>query len=124
MKYGVKVIMELLEEKIGKRLTRQILCVLLLIMGMKKSEIKTMVGVSPTSLYKYDKLIEEEKLNELFADNVYRRVSELEKHTATIEKDFANNPPQTRSEAKERIKRLTGLDRALTNIGKFLKKRA
>jgi len=123
MKYALKVIIEMLEEKIGKRLTRQIVCVLLLIIGMKKSEIKTLIGISPTSLYKYDKLIEAEKLSELFADNVYRRVSDLEKHSDVIEADFAKKPPKTRAEAQERIKRLTGLERALPNIGKFLKKR-
>jgi len=124
MNYALSLIIKLLEEKIGKRPTHQILCILLLIFGVKRVEIKEQIGASPTSLCKYDKLIREEKLTELFEAELYRPVSELEKHSAVIEEDFAKNPPKTRSEARERIKRLTGLERALPNIGKFLKKRA
>ena len=123
MSYGLKVIIKIMEEKMGKRTTQQIVCVLLLIFGVKRSEIKEQIGASPTSLCKYDKLIEEEKLSELFEAELYRPVSELEKHAAAIEADFAKKPPKTRAEAQERIKRLTGLERALPNIGKFLKKR-
>ena len=123
MIYGLKVIIGLMEEKLGKRMTQQIVCVLLLIFGVKRSEIKEHIGASPTSLCKYEKLIEEEKLSELFEAELYRPVSELEKHAEKIELEFAKKAPKTRAEAQERIKRLTGLERALPNIGKFLKKR-
>ena len=124
MKYAIQVIVSLLNEKIGKRTTHQIVCVLLLVFGVKRNEIQEAIGVSRTSLWKYEKLLREEKLKELFEAELYRPVSELEKHSALIEEDFANSPPKTRSEAAERIKRLTGIERSLPNIGKFLKKRA
>jgi hypothetical protein len=123
MNYALKVIKKLMEEKLGKRPTQQILCILLLIFGVKRKVIKKEIGASPTSLCKYEKLIREEKLLELFEAELYRPVSELEKHTDVIEEAFAKNPPKTRGEAAERIKRLTGVERALPNIGKFLKKR-
>ena len=123
MNYALKIIKKIMEEKLGKRTTQQILCILLLIFGVKRNVIEKQIGASPTSLCKYDKLIREEKQPELFEAELYRPVSELEKHTDVIEEDFGKNPPKTRAEAAERIKRLTGIERALPNIGKFLKKR-
>ena len=123
MNYALKIIKKIMEEKLGKRTTQQILCILLLIFGVKRNVIEKQIGASPTSLCKYDKQIREEKQPELFEAELYRPVSELEKHTDVIEEDFGKNPPKTRAEAAERIKRLTGIERALPNIGKFLKKR-
>jgi len=123
MNYALKVIIKLLENKIGKRTTQQIICVLLLVLGVKRSEIKAATGVSPTSMCKYDKLIREEKLTEIFEAELYRPVSELEKYAEKIEKDFAKKPPKTRTEASERIYRLTGIRRSIWSVGNFLKKR-
>lgn len=123
MRYALKVIMKLMEEKIGKRTTQQIVCILLMIFGVKRSEIKSAIGASPTSMCKYDKLIKEEKLNELFEAELYRPVSELEKYASKIEEALEKNPPKTRAEAQERIKRITGITRSLPAIGSFLKKR-
>lgn len=120
---ALKIVTKLMEEKIGKRTTRQIICVLLLIFGVKRREIKEKTGASPTSLCKYEKMIKEERVGELFEAELYRPVSELEKYTKEIEAEFEKQAPKTRREAQERIKRLTGLERALPNIGKFLKKR-
>ena len=50
-------------------------------------------------------------------------VSELEKHSAKIEEAFAKNPPKTRSEAAEQIKRMTGVERSVWSVSRFLKKR-
>jgi len=123
MKYALRVITKLLEEKIGKRTAQQIICVMMLVFGIKRSEIKAATGFSPTSLCKYDKLIREEQLSELFEANLYRPVSELEKYAEKIDKDFVKKPPKTRSEASERIFRLTGIKRSIWAVGNFLKKR-
>lgn len=123
MIYAVKVIYKILEERLNKRQAKQIICVLLLAFGITKKEIKEKAGGKTTSLYKYEQLIEEERLGELFEAELYRPVSELEEHTEKIKEEFAKKPPKTRGEAKERIKRLTGIERSLPVIGSFLKKK-
>jgi transposase len=123
MKHTIKVIKELLESKIGKRLAREIVCLLLLAFGVSRQEIMNKIGASHTTLCKYNKMIEEERVVELFEAELYRPVSELEKYSSEIEEEFEKKPPKTRGEAQERIKRLTGIERSLPVIGKFLKKK-
>ena len=123
MSYALKVIIKIMGEKIGKRTTHQIICVLMLIFGIERKAIKAAIGASPTSICKYAQLIKEEKLNELFEAELYRPVSELEKYASEIEEELEKNPPKTRAEAAERIKRITGITRSLPAIGTFLKKR-
>jgi len=123
MEYALKVIIKIMEEKIGKRTTQEIICVLMLIFGVKRSEIKGAIGVSPTSMCKYNKMIKEERLTELFEAKLYRPVSELEKHAEEIENALEKNPPKTRAEAAEIIKKITGITRSLPAVGTFLKKR-
>jgi transposase len=123
MIYAVKVIYKILTESINKRQAKQIIFVLLLAFGVNKKEITEKAGAGLTSLYKYEKLIEEEKLNEIFEAELYRPVSELEKYASEIEEELERHPPKTRAEAQERIRRVTGITRALPNIGRFLKKR-
>jgi len=122
MSYAIKIIKKMLEERIGKRLTQEIICVLLMIFGVARKEINEKIGASPTSMCKYEKLIREEKLTDLFEAELYRPVSELEKYAAKIEAEFEKKPPKTRGEAAERIKRMTGIERSLPAIGTFLKK--
>ena len=124
MNQAIKIVKEMLEKKIGKRLAREIIVIVLLCFGVSRKEIMTKIGASHTTLCKYNKLIEEERVSELFESRMYRRVSELEAYSEAIEAEFATNPPKTRSEAAERIKRLTGIERAVTNVAKFLKKKA
>jgi hypothetical protein len=123
MVYAITVIKKILEEKIGKRQAQQIICIIMLVCGVKKTEIREKTGASQTSLYKYEELIETEKLEKIFEAELYRPVSELEKHSEKITEDFAENPPKNRREAAERIKRLTGIERAVTNAAIFLKKK-
>ena len=120
----IKVIKEMLEKKIGKRLAKEIICILLLSFGVSRKEIMEKIGASHTTLCKYNKLMEESRLSELFEAKLHKPTSELEKYSAVIEEEFASNPPKTRSEAQERIERLTGLRRSLPAIGNWLKKKA
>jgi len=123
MIYVINVIRKILESKVGKRQSQQIICLIMLVCGVRKAEIREKTGASQTSLYKYESLIESEKLEELFEADLYRPVSELEKYSAEIEEAFDKNPPKTRSEAAEIIKRLTGISRSLPAIANFLKKK-
>jgi len=123
MKQAIKMIKNMMENRIGKRLAREIICILLLAFGVSRKEIMEKIGASHTTLCKYTKLIEEERLTELFEVKLVRQVSELEKHSAKIEEAFTKKPPKTRSEAAEAIKRLTGVERSVWAVAKFLKKR-
>ena len=123
MKQAIKIVKNMLENRIGKRLAREIICVLLLAFGISRKEIMEKIGASHTTLCKYNKLIEEERLRELFEVKLSRQVSELEKHSTVIEEAFEKNPPKTRSEAAEAIKRMTGLERSVWAVARFLKKK-
>lgn len=114
----------MLELRLGKRVAHQLICVLLLLFGVSRQDIRDKIGVSPTTLCRYSKLINSDKLSELFEAELYHPVSELENFAEQIEKEFEVNPPKTRLEAKERIKKLTGIERDVSRIGKFLKKKA
>ena len=52
-----------------------------------------------------------------------RKKSEMEKFNKQIEDSFNKNPPKTLREARERIKDITGLDRSITRVRKYLVKR-
>ena len=122
MSQAIKIIKNMLENRIGKRLAREIICVLLLAFGISRKEIMEKIGASHTTLCKYNKLIEEERLRELFEVKLSRKVSELEKHSAEIEEAFEKKPPKTMSEAAEAIKRMTGIERSVWAAARFLKK--
>ena len=49
-------------------------------------------------------------------------VSELVEHRESLEELFRQNPPHTTAEACQRIKEATGIQRAPTQVRKFLKK--
>ena len=57
-------------------------------------------------------------LNEL---NFHQPQSDLTAHSATIEKYFEENPPQSISEAAAKIEVITGIKRGETRVRKFLK---
>jgi len=123
MSSALNIVVTMLESRLGKRDARQLICILLLVFGVSRKDIQEKIGASHTTLCKYSQFINSDKLSELFEANLYRPVSELEKFSEQIEKDFEANPPKTRSEAKERIRNLTGIERSLSRIGTFLKKK-
>ena len=51
-----------------------------------------------------------------------RPVSELAAHQTTLEELFQQNPPHTTAEACRRIQEVTGVERGLTQVRRFLKK--
>jgi transposase len=68
--------------------------------------------------------IYDENLESLFEQNYNRPQSDLEAYRKQIEKKFEEKPPATRREAALVIEELTGVQRGLTQVGKFLKKGA
>jgi transposase len=118
-----KIVARILQSRFGKRNTNIIICLILMIFGIKNSEIKAKTGVSYDALRKYRNALEEENVEPLFANNGYREKSELEKYDAVIKDDFEKNPPKTLREAQGRIQELTGLTRSLHRIRVYLLKR-
>lgn len=115
---------EILENRIGKRLLKQLCCVLLLIFEIDKDIIIDKLGVSRITIKKYSNLIQKDNIEEIFCDNVYRRKSELEDYTDIILSTLDKNPPKTLREAAVIIEKLTGLKRSTNQISNYLKKKA
>jgi len=123
MKSGLELMLSILGERFGKRGSKVIICLILMIFGIKNSEIKTKTGVSYDALRKYRKALDAGEIASLFVNKGYREKSELEKYDAVIFDDFDKHPPKTLREAQERIKELTGLTRSLHRIRIYLLKR-
>ena len=62
MSYGVNFIMAYLEKRLGKRIARQIVYLLLMVFGVEKKIIKQVYGASDTTLAKYSKALKDEAL--------------------------------------------------------------
>jgi len=123
MKMGFELILNILGGHFGKRGSKIIVCLILMVFGIKNNEIKSKTGVSYDSLRKYRNALEGENIDPLFVNNGYREKSELEKFDAIIVSDFDKNPPKTLREAQERIRELTGLTRSLHRIRVYLQKK-
>jgi len=123
MKNGFDLIFSILVGHFGNRGSKIVICLILMVFGIKNSEIKAKTGVSYDALRKYRQALDSENIEPLFINNGYREKSELEKFDAVIAADFDKNPPRTLREAKERIRELTGLTRSLHRIRVYLLKR-
>ena len=124
MSYGVKFVIDFLERKLGKRVAKQILYIILMVFDVDRKRIREELGASDVTLCKYSAAVRDEKLESIFEQNYNRPESELEAHREQIEQKFEEEPPATRREAALVIEELTGLQRGLTQVGKFLKKGA
>ena len=120
---GFEPILKVLGKYFGKRGSKIIICLILMVFGAKNSEIKSKVGISYDSLRKYRSALDSGEIDTLFINNGYREKSELEKYDTLIKADFDKNPPKTLREARDRIKELTGLSRSLNRIRIYLLKR-
>jgi hypothetical protein len=123
MQTGFELVLSVLGKHFGKRGSKIILCLVMMIFGIKSSEIRSKTGISYDALRKYRNALEEGNIEPLFINNGYREKSELEKFDAIIVADFDKNPPKTLREAQERIHKLTGLTRSLHRIRVYLLKR-
>ena len=122
MSYGVKFVLGFLESKLGKRVAKQIVYVILLVFSVERKTIRDVLGASDVTLCKYSAALKDENLESIFEQEYNRPQSGLEAYRVQIEQMFEINPPATRREAALAIEKLTGMKRGLTQIGKFLKK--
>ena len=118
----LELIVSIAKKRLGIRLMKQIFCLLLMSIGIEKEIIKEKIGVSETTIQKYKKLIEEDRIATIFEDNVYRQPSELTPYRAKITAEFDKKPPKTLVEAAKRIEKMTGIKRSIVAVRTFLKK--
>jgi hypothetical protein len=71
---------------------------------------------------KYNALIESGNIQDIFADTVYRRRSEMEDFREQIMAEPDKKPARTLREAAAVIEEVSGLKRSLPQVMKFLKK--
>ena len=77
--------------------------------------------VHPNSVTRWTKAYMERGRAGLLAVECYRPASDLVTYADKIKADFDKGPPRCASEARKRIKQLTGLERGMTQVRKFVK---
>ena len=124
MNEKVSVLLSFLSRHFTMRGAKIIVVLVLMAVGMKNADVKKIIGTSWDSLAKYRRALEADDLDSLFhMPTGNRKRSEMEQFNEQIDALFNANPPKTLREARERIKEITGLDRSLTRVRKYLIKR-
>jgi hypothetical protein len=118
----IRGFMRLADEKIGIILVKRLFCVLLLLFEVDRKIIVEKLGVSRLTVKKYSALIESGNMQDIFADTVYRRRSEMEDFREEIMAELDRKPVRTLREAAAVIQEVSGLKRSLPQVMKFLKK--
>jgi transposase len=118
----IKEFMTIAEEKIGIILAKRLFCVLLLLFEIDRKVIIEKMGVSRLTVKKYSELIETGNIQDIFADTVYRRRSQMEDYREEIMAELDKKPARTLREAAAVIENISGLKRSLPQVMKFLKK--
>jgi transposase len=89
--------------------------------GMKHKEICLLLRISRGSVANWLKIYKESGIDGVKALNYRKQWGELTSHQQTLEEHFRQYPPKTVQEAARAIKELTGLERQLTSVHRFLK---
>ena len=119
---NLHLLVDILKPLLGSQLMKQILCVILLLFEVEKKTIIERLGVSYNTVMKYSRLIEADKLHELFEDRRYKPQSELENYREKIIEALDENSARTLREAALIIEQTTGLKRSIPQVREFLKK--
>jgi hypothetical protein len=114
--------MTIAEEKIGIILAKRLFCVLLLLFEVDRKIIVEKPGVSRLTVKKYSALIGSGNIQDIFADTVYRRRSEMEDFREEIMTELDKKPARTLREAAAVTEEVSGLKRSLPQVMKFLKR--
>lgn len=86
------------------------------------TEIGTLIDLNKKTVSECIHLYQESGIESLYFNNYGTNQSELEHKKDSIISDLTTNPVSSLSEAKARIKHLTGLERSSVSIRTFLKK--
>jgi hypothetical protein len=95
----IKEFMTIAEEKTGIILAKRLFCVLLLLFEIDRKVIVAKLGVSRLTVKKYSALIEPGNIQDIFADTVYHRRSEMEDFREEIMAELEKKPARTLREA-------------------------
>jgi transposase len=104
------------------RVQMKIESLLLKSQGLEHKKIGEIMGICQDTLREYFNQYIGKGLEGLKELRFYKPKSKLENYHEIIDKEFRENPPATIKEASSRIKELTGIERSLVQVGKFLKK--
>ena len=118
------IVLKVLERFFGKRGSKVIICLVLILHGVSNSEILDKYGIALSTTRKYKKVLDGGNIDSLFvvAERVRER-SRLDDFEKEILEDFEKNPPKTLRESQTRIEKLTGIKRSLPRISAWLVKR-
>jgi transposase len=89
--------------------------------NVAREEIIRLCQISKATYYRYCQQYEEGGLEKLKESKVYKQQSELKNYQTTLEASFINERVATVAQACDRIEKLTGVKRGLTQVRKFLK---
>lgn len=89
--------------------------------GFRPGTCVEAADVHRNSVTRWTKIYMEQGVEGLRSVACYRPVSDLVSYADKIKADFKETPPRDVSEARKRIKQLTGLKRGLTQVRKFVK---
>ena len=84
--------------------------------------IAVLADVSVRQVFNVIKIYREQGMDGILAIQHNKQESKLMGFSDLIEKEFAEQPPSSLKEARDRIFKLTGIKRSITQIGQFLKK--
>ena len=91
-------------------------------LGETYSKAARLAGVSDATVDRYVALYREQGIEGLKRFDWKGPTSKLVEHQASLEELFRAEPPHTTAEACQRMEDVTGLQRGLTQVRKFLKK--
>jgi hypothetical protein len=112
----IKEFMTIAEEKIGILLAKRLFCIVLLLFDVDRTIIVENLGGSRTTVKKYGALLESGNIQDIFADTVYRRTSEMEDFREPIMAELDKQPARTRREAAAVREKVSGLKRSLPQV--------
>ena len=91
--------------------------------GYTEREIIQKTDLTPTTIVSYVKAYLEKGISSIYTTNCKGQKSRLEPFEKEILKDFEENPPSTRDEARQIIYDKYGIELGRTAMGNFLKKK-
>lgn len=89
--------------------------------GFTNEQICQTLDIYPNTLRKAFRMYMERGISQLKELHFYHSQSDLKAYSGLIEDYFKKNPPRSISEAAEKIRELTGIERKETRVRKFLK---
>lgn len=100
----------------------RMLCLRLKYRGYESQAIADIMEISRNTVCNYLSLYEQAGLEGLKTLNYQGPVSKLDRHQPKVEASFRRQRPRSVKEARERIKKLTGITRSLSRVRAFMKR--